>query len=93
MATIELGEAYRFKVIFTDPITNRRVDPSSVVLTVETPSSTETTPSMTNDSTGSYYYDGVGAVVGTYQLEVVGTMTVGVAKFRDAVTVIDTSEV
>jgi hypothetical protein len=65
MAT-DVGGTYRSAYLTYDD-TGELADPSTVVLTITAPDQTTTTPTPTNDSTGSYYVDIVLTQEGLYK--------------------------
>lgn len=74
------GQTIRFTAKFYD-LTDTLADPTTITLTVEDPSGTETSYTYSSDvqktSTGIFYYDlTLGNTLGVYNYEWVGTGTV-----------------
>lgn len=71
--TYNIGDLVTITADFTVVATGDEIDPSSVVITVEAPNGTTSTPSVSNPSTGSFTVQTAATMPGTYRYRAVGT--------------------
>jgi hypothetical protein len=68
----DIGDTAHIAITFAD-LNGTPTNPSTVVLTIQAPDGTQTTPGTTNDGSGLYHYDLAVAQSGIYRFKWVGT--------------------
>lgn len=72
----DIGDTAHIEITFVSLVTGLPENPTTVVLTIQAPDNTTSTPSPTNDSAGAYHYDLALTMSGIYRFKWQGTGTV-----------------